>query len=463
MRIRFLGAAGDVTGSAYHVITEEASILVDCGVFQGRKEESAKNRRTKQLENGKLDAVVLTHGHLDHVGRLPLLTRNGYKGPVYATRATLDLATMVLKDSCALQKQDLKRENQKRTRANLPPLEPLYAESDVRKLKALAVPVKYQQRFSVAPGIEARLVDAGHVIGSGSVELTVRENGRKKVVVFSGDLGPRGAPLLRSPEPFKEADAIIMESTYGDRNHRSLHDTALEGREIITKAIEKKAKILVPVFAIGRTQLLLYLLAGAFKNKTLPSFPIYLDSPMAIEATAIYQKNNELFDEEGLEMVHSGELRRQLTSLRPCGKADESRALNNVKGPCLIMAGNGMCTGGRIMHHLRQNLPVPETAVLIVGFQSQGTLGRKLVDGADKVKIFGEQIPVRASIHTMGGFSAHADQSGLLDWFSVIAPAKPRTIITHGEDRARFAFRDLISKRFGVQAVCPALDDEIEI
>ncbi|HEU4768221.1 MAG TPA: MBL fold metallo-hydrolase [Pyrinomonadaceae bacterium] len=463
MKIRFLGAAGDVTGSAYHVITQDASILVDCGFFQGRREESAKNRRTKQIEDGRLDAVVLTHGHLDHIGRLPLLTRNGYKGPVYATKPTLELATLVLKDTVQLQKQDLKRQNQKRARQKLPPLPPLFEEPDVRKLKSLVTPVKYNQRFTVAPGIEARMVDAGHVIGSSSIELTVAENGRKKVVVFSGDLGPRGAPLLNDPVPFNEADAVIMESTYGDRNHRSLHDTAIEGREIIERAIKNKAKILVPVFAIGRTQLLLYLLGGAFMKKTLPRFPIYIDSPMAIEATSIYRRNNELFDTEALEMVQSGELRRSLASAEPCARPGESRALNNVKGPCLIMAGSGMCNGGRILHHLRHNLPIPDTAVLMVGFQSQGTLGRKLVDGAKSLIMFGEEVPVRASIHTMGGFSAHADQTGLLDWYSVMAPSRPRTIITHGEDRARVAFSGLLEQRFGVKPERPALDDVIEI
>ncbi len=463
MKIRFLGAAGDVTGSAYHVMTNQASILVDCGFFQGRKEESQKNRRQKQIEGGQLDGVILTHGHLDHIGRLPLLTRNGYKGPVYATRPTLDIARLILKDSLNLQKQDLKRQNQKRARMKQPPLAPLFEDADVRKLGSLATPVKYKQRFTVAPGIEARLVDAGHVIGSSSVELTVSENGHKKTIVFSGDLGPRGAPLLQDPEPFKEADVVIMESTYGDRNHRSMHDTAIEGREIISKAIVDKAKVIVPVFAVGRTQLLLYLLAGAFKNKTLPRFPIYLDSPMAIEATKVYGRNSELFDAEALGMVESGLLRKSLDSASPCTSPGESRALNSVKGPCLIMAGSGMCTGGRVMHHLRHNLPIPETAVLIVGFQSPGTLGRKLVDGAESVMIMGEEIPVRASIHTMGGFSAHADQSGLLDWFSRIAPSKPRTIITHGEDRARTALSDLIRTRYGVTTECPALDDVIEI
>lgn len=463
MRIHFHGAAGDVTGSAYHVVTKDASIMVDCGFFQGRREENAKNRRKAELEGNRLDAVILTHGHLDHVGRLPLLTRKGYKGPIYATQPTLDIARLILKDSCSLQKQDLKRQNMKRAREGKPPLEPLFEEVDVRKLKPLVMPVKYKQPFTVAKGIEARLVDAGHVIGSASVELTITENGHKKVVVFSGDLGPRGAPLLNDPEPFKEADAVIMESTYGDRKHRSMHDTAIEGREIIAKAIENKAKVLVPVFAVGRTQLLLYLLAGAFQRKTLPRFPIYVDSPMAVEATKVYGRNSELFDEEALGMVKSGELRRSLSCARPTSSPGESRGLNDVKGPCLIMAGSGMCTGGRIIHHLRQNLPIAETAVLIVGFQSHGTLGRKLVDGAESVMIFGEEIPVRASVHTMGGFSAHADQTGLLDWFSTMAESRPRTIITHGEDRARKAFGDLITSRFGLQTEQPALGDVIEI
>jgi metallo-beta-lactamase family protein len=217
------------------------------------------------------------------------------------------------------------------------------------------------------------------------------------------------------------------------------------------------------VFAVGRTQLLLYLLAGAFKRNTLPQFPIFLDSPMAIEATRIYGTNNELFDSEALEMVASGELRKNLGSARACPKPSDSRALNDFKGPCLIMAGSGMCAGGRIMHHLRHNLPIPETAVLIVGFQSHGTLGRKLVDGAKSVMMFGEEVPVRASIHTMGGFSAHADQKGLLEWFSTLAPSRPRTIITHGEDRARRAFGNLISSRYGLNTEQPQLDDVIEV
>jgi metallo-beta-lactamase family protein len=407
--------------------------------------------------------VVLTHAHLDHVGRLPLLTKNGYQGPIYTTRATIDVATLILRDALYLQKADLDRENRKRMRSGLAPLEPLYEEKDVRALRPLVKAIAYDQPVQIAPGMQARLVDAGHVIGSASVELTVEEEGRKKIVVFSGDLGPRGAPLLNDPVPFERADAVIMESTYGDRNHRSLHETAVEARKIIAQAIAARAKILVPVFAVGRTQLLLYLLAAAFRNETLPRFPIYLDSPLAIEATKIYSRNDELFDQEAKALVKSGELRRSLQSARFCPTAKESQALNDVKGPCMIMAGSGMCTGGRILHHLRHNLHRPETVVLIVGFQSPGTLGRQLVDGAKSVSIFGERIAVRASVHTMGGFSAHADQNGLLDWFAAVAASRPRVIITHGENRARKALSDLIRSRHGLRPECPDLGDVIEI
>ncbi|MBZ0160783.1 MAG: MBL fold metallo-hydrolase [bacterium] len=463
MKIYFHGATGGVTGSAYHVTTKHASVLVDCGLFQGSKEERAKNRHRAKLEGGRLDAVVLTHAHLDHVGRLPLLTKHGYQGPIYATQATIDVATLILRDAFYLQQADLERENRKRARSGLAPLEPLYEEKDVRGLRPLVRAVAYDQIIKVAPGIHARLVDAGHVIGSASVELTVEEDGRKKVIIFSGDLGARGAPLLNDPVPFERADAVIMESTYGDRNHRSLRETAIEARHIVEKAIEARAKILVPVFAVGRTQLLLYLLAAAFRNKTLPRFPIYVDSPLAIEATKVYGRHNELFDEEAQAMVKSGELRRQLQSVRFCPTADESRELNNKKGPCMIMAGNGMCTGGRIVHHLRHNLYRPETAILIVGFQSPGTLGRQLVDGKKSVTILGEECVVRASIHTMGGLSAHAGQHDLLNWFAVVAPSRPRAIITHGENPARKALSDLIRSRHGLRPECPNLGDVIEI
>jgi metallo-beta-lactamase family protein len=462
MKIQFHGATGDVTGSAYHVMTKRASVLVDCGLFQGGKRTRDLNRAEARLEGGRLDAVVLTHAHLDHVGRLPILAHRGYRGPIYATKATIDVATLILRDSLRLQQGDLERENRKRARAGERPLEPLYEEKDVRALRPLVRTVAYDRPVSIAPGIQARFVDAGHVIGSASIELTVEEGGQTKVVVFSGDLGPRGAPLLRDAVPFQHADIVVMESTYGDRDHRSLHESALEARRIIAKAIAARAKILVPVFAVGRTQLLLYLLAAAFRNKTLPRFPIFLDSPLAIEATKVYGRHDELFDEEAQAMVKSGELRRQLQSVRFCPTSRDSMAINDARGPCLVMAGNGMCTGGRILHHLRHNLHERSTAVLIVGHQSHGTLGRKLVDGERDVVIFGQPVAVRASIHTMGGFSAHAGQRELLEWFAAVAPSKPRLIITHGEDSARKTLSKLIRERHHIRAELPALGDVIE-
>ena len=463
MKIFFHGATGYVTGSAYHVLTEHASVLVDCGLFQGKRSERKLNFLNYRLEGRRLDAVVLTHGHLDHVGRLPLLTRKGYDGPIYGTRATLDLGKLILLDALALQMSDFERQNRRRMAERLPPLKPLYDEQDVQKLKGLGREVAYGEVTNIAPGIKVRLVDAGHVIGSASIEMTVEEGGRNKTVIFSGDLGPRGAPLLNDPFPFGRADAVIMETTYGDRDHRSLRETALEGREIIARVIEKKAKILVPIFAVGRTQLLLYMLAAAFGRGTLTPFPIYLDSPMAIEATKVYGKHNELFDEEARRMAKSGELRSNLEWTRPTLTPEESRAINEVTGPCMIMAGNGSCTGGRIIHHLRHNLKDPGTAVLISGFQSPRTIGRQLVDGAKAVSIFGQKVPVNASVHTMGGFSSHAGQSDLLKWFGTIAPSKPRLILTHGEDKARTKFSELVEERHGIKAECPELGDMIEI
>jgi metallo-beta-lactamase family protein len=254
-----------------------------------------------------------------------------------------------------------------------------------------------------------------------------------------------------------------MESTYGDRNHRSLEETLIETREIIKKAVENKGKILVPTFAVGRTQVLLYYLGAAFRNKTLPRFPVFVDSPMAIEATKIYAKHVELFDEEALALVKSGDLRKNLDMVKPCPTATDSKALNDVPGPCLIMAGAGMCNAGRIVHHLRQNLHKPETTVLIVGYQSPGSLGRRLVDGEKYVSIFNDRIVVNASVHTMGGFSAHAGQSDLLDWFTAVAPARPRLILTHGEDRARQTLARLIKAQHGIRAECPSLGDLVEV
>lgn len=464
MKITVRGAGGgEVTGSAYLVQTRDAQVLVDCGIFQGRRKVENYNRIPIKGAFDNLDAVVLTHAHLDHTGRLPLLTRAGYSGPVYATPATMDFTDLILSDSAHLQQADVERQNRKRKRMGEPLLDPLYEQPDVDRLRPLYKKLDYDKPTAVAPGVTVRAVEAGHMLGSVSLELTVEDEGKKKVVVFSGDLGPRGAPLHRDYVPFEKADFVFMESIYGNRDHRSLKETAVESREVVKKAVAAGGKILVPAFAVGRTQLLLYLLAGAFQRGTLPQFPIYIDSPMAIKATELYQKHVELFDEEALAMQQSGELREQLDTVKFSPTADDSKALNDVQGPCLIMAGAGMCTGGRILHHFRHNLASPNTTVLMVGYQGEGSLGRLLVDREPTVTIFGEKIPVRASVHTFGGLSGHAGQTDLMRWLGSFAASGPRVFLTHGEDRGRQPLGKLIEDRHQLRVDYPDLNETIEI
>jgi metallo-beta-lactamase family protein len=464
MKITVRGAGGgEVTGSAYLVQTRDAKVLVDCGLFQGTRKVENYNRMPKKGDFEKLDSVVLTHAHLDHTGRLPLLTRAGYAGPIYATPATIDFADLILNDSAHLQQSDVERENRRRRRTGQPLLDPLYEQRDVERLRPLYKKLAYDKPTPLAPGISVRAVEAGHMLGSVSLELKVEDGGKKKVVIFSGDLGPRGAPLHRDYVPFEKADVVFMESTYGDRDHRSLKETAVETRKVVKQAVNAGAKILVPTFAVGRTQLLLYLLAGAFQRGTLPPFPIYIDSPMAIQATKLYAKHVELFDDEALAMQQSGELREQLDTAKFCPTANDSRALNDVQGPCLIMAGAGMCTGGRILHHFRHNLARPGTTVLFVGYQGHGSLGRMIVDGKPTVTIFGEKIPVRASVHTFGGLSGHAGQTDLLRWLDSFAASGPRVFLTHGEERGRKPLGKLIKDRHQLRVDYPGLNDTIEI
>ena len=463
MKITFYGAAGgEVTGSCYLLQTDRANVMIDCGMFQGAQKLENYNRLPQRGPLQKLDSVVLTHAHLDHTGRLPLLTRFGYSRPIFATPATIDLADLILRDSAHLQSEDAKRRNRRRDPAE-PPIEPLYSDREVQKLRPLFKSMKYEHPIAVAPGVAVRAVESGHIFGSASLEVTVDEAGRRKVLIFSGDLGPRGAPMHKDPTPFERADVVFLESTYGDRDHRSLHETAVEAREAVKACVERRGRILVPVFAIGRTQLLLYLLAGAFKRKTLKPFPIFVDSPMAIEATDIYRKHTELFDEEAEEMMQTGELSKNLRSVTALPKAADSRKLASRPGPWLVMAGAGMCTGGRILHHLSNHLGDPTTLLMMVGYQSRGSIGRRIIEGAKQVRIMGKQVPVRATTHTFGGLSGHAGKSDLLQWIGSMAQSRPRVILTHGEDGPRGALAGLIQKRFGLKSDMPDYQQTVEI
>jgi len=463
MKITILGAAGgEVTGSAYYVETNVTGVLVDCGMFQGGKKAEALNRPFP-VPKQPLNAVLITHGHLDHTGRLPLLAKRGLRVPVFATPATIEMAALILRDSAHIQAGDMERRNRKRQRAGEPPEEPLYTAQHAEEVIQLFQPVPYQQPVRVAPGVKAVWAEAGHMLGSASIRLDVEEDGRQKRVVFSGDLGPIGAPILRDFEPFREADMVFLESTYGDHDHRPFAETVQEFVSIVHDTVEKRGKMLVPTFAVGRAQLLMSLLARMLREHKVRPFPIFMDSPMAIEATNIYLHHRELFDDDMIKFIAERPVREDLKTLTLSLTADDSRKINDQPGPCLIMAGAGMCTAGRILHHLKQNLWRPETHVLIVGYQSYESLGRRLVEGAKQVRIFGEKIAVRAQVHTLGGFSAHAGQKDLLGWFSAIAPSKPRVILTHGEDGPREELAKQIQQRFQLPSDLPNMYDMIEL
>jgi metallo-beta-lactamase family protein len=463
MKITLHGAAGDVTGSAYLVETDRARVLVDFGMFQGGQNIEAKNVLPSGLLSNHLDAVLVTHAHLDHTGRLPLLIKGGYTGPIHATKPTVDLAGLILRDSAHLQANEVERNNRKRQRAGKPMQELLYTAQDVEQTMEHFRTVEFHRDVAVAEGITARYVPAGHMLGSASIALTVREAGKTKTVAFSGDIGPAGLAIIRDAEPFQRADMVFMESTYGDRDHKPIKDTLTEFRGIIEHAVARKARILVPAFAVGRTQQIIYHLDELFCAGTVKPFPIYLDSPMAIEASKIYRNYPDLFDEEAKAMERACEIVRSQRYVKTTPTAQDSMKLNDVPGPCLIMAGSGMCNGGRILHHLKHGLWQADTSVMIVGYQGEGTLGRRLVDHAETVKIFGEEIAVKATIHTLNGFSAHAGQTELIKWFSHLAPSKPKVVLTHGEARGREPLAELIQKRFGLKASLPMQGDMIKL
>jgi metallo-beta-lactamase family protein len=437
MELRFFGAAGEVTGSCHILTVAGRRVLLDCGLIQGSREDEQRNRSPWPFDPSEVDAVILSHAHIDHSGRLPLLVKDGYRGPVYAQRATRDLCRIMLRDCGFIAEKEADSENRKRLRKGLAPVKPLFTVADagyaMRRFRGLP----YGERTEVVPGLELRFRDAGHILGSCIVELFLKEGGVERKLVFSGDLGQTGAPILRDPEIVEEADLVLLESTYGDRNHRSREATIDELGEIFNGARHDGGNILIPAFAVGRTQELIYHMSLNRDAWGIERWHVFLDSPMAIEASEVYARYAHLYDEDASRLwQRRGGGPGILPRFTLSRTANQSRAINRISQGAVVIAGSGMCEGGRIKHHLKNNVWRAGCHVIIVGYQAHGTLGRRLVDGARHIRLWGETIRVAATIHTVGGLSAHADQQGLFDWYAGFR-TRPPVFLVHGERAAQ--------------------------
>ncbi|MGN7830614.1 MBL fold metallo-hydrolase RNA specificity domain-containing protein [Pseudoxanthomonas sp. 22568] len=446
MRIEFHGAAGEVTGSMHLLHAGGRRILLDCGMLQGSREAEARNADPFPFEPSSLDALVVSHAHIDHIGRIPLLVRRGFRGPIHAQAATAELMPVMLMDSASLAEADAERANRRR-RDGEPEIQPLYGREDVQAAMAQVRPLAYDQRQPILAGVDIAFRDAGHILGSSIVEIWADD----RKLVFSGDLGQKGTPILRDPSPVRDADLVLMESTYGDRNHRDRPATVRELGDVLEQAWADRGNVLIPAFAVGRSQELLYWFARHWDEWNLSRWRVFLDSPMAGKVVQIYGRHHELFDMEAQEVWRGSPNPFRLPNLHITESTAESMAINQITNGAIIIAGSGMANGGRIQHHLAHNLDRQRTHVVFVGYQAEGTLGRRLVDGARWVRIHGRDHRVNARCHTIGGLSAHADQAGLLAWYGGFEPSPP-VVLVHGEDRAREALAGEIGERFGVTA-----------
>ncbi len=450
MFLQVCGAAREVTGSNYVVEVGQTRFLVDCGMHQGGEKEEALNFAPFTFDPGEIAFVLLTHAHIDHSGRLPRLVRAGYSGPIYATSPTCDLAEIMLLDSAYIQEMDAEWRTRKARRAGRRGLEPLYDQEDARKTIRLLKPLEYSKPIRLAPGVTVVFHDAGHILGSAFLELQLEEQGEQVKVLFSGDVGQPDQPIIRDPDFVKQTDYLLLESTYGDRLHVRDGRPQDELADILVQAKREGGNVIIPAFAVGRTQELLYFLREILEQHHL-DMPIYVDSPLATRATEVYRKHREAFDEEAWKLVDEPGGIFDFPQLHYTQSADESRELNGKRG-IVIISASGMADAGRVRHHLKHNLWRPEAHVVIVGFQAQGTLGRRLLDGDKRVRIFGEEIAVKAHIDEISGLSAHADQAQLLAWASHFAP--PRlTILIHGELQSAMALERLLEEQLHFKVV----------
>ncbi|MCU7843941.1 MAG: MBL fold metallo-hydrolase [Candidatus Thiodiazotropha sp. (ex Monitilora ramsayi)] len=462
MHIEFYGATSGITGSCHILRANGHTVLLDCGLIQGRREEMEKNRLPFPFSVDEISAVVLSHGHIDHSGRIPLLVKQGYQGPIYAQNATVDLCDILLQDSAFLQEKDAQYENKWRQRKKKPLIEPLYTVADARDALENLVGLKYREKREILPGVHIRYRDAGHILGSSSVEVWLNENGKERKVVFSGDLGQYDTPILNDPAAIEEADHVIVESTYGNRRHRNRQATIDEMGQIITEAAHERGNLLIPAFSIGRSQEVLYYLGKYYDQWELGRWQVFLDSPMAIRASKVYWEYPHLYDEEATKLRKKIHEMPHLQNLQLTQSPQESMAINRIKSGAIIISASGMCTGGRIVHHLKHNISRRGAHIMIVGYQAHGTLGRALVDGKPTVRIHGDEYRVKAKIHTVGGLSAHADVDNLSKWIGNFKQ-KPHVHVVHGEPESKQDFRDRLERDFNLQADVPGPGDVLAL
>jgi len=468
MQISFLGAARTVTGSCFLVTTNKYKFLVDCGMFQGQNKEVMLNVEDFTFVPNTIDFMFLTHAHIDHSGRIPKLFNDGFTGKIYTTKATADLCSIMLPDSGHIQEMEIEWINRKRTRAGKHPIPPLYTAEIALKCLDLFEPMPYDEVVQINDDIKVRFRDAGHMLGSAVIEIWVNENGKETKAVFTGDLGNSGTPILRDPEWIGSADILVMESTYGDRNHKAREDRFENFVDIVNETLDKGGRVVIPSFAVGRTQEIVYGLnqnKEKFKEKydRILQTPVYVDSPLAISATEIYKNNPQCYDEEARRYILENKNPVDFPTLKLTRTVDESKAINESNDPAIIISASGMCEAGRIRHHLKHRLWEENSTILFVGHQAQGTLGRRLVDGEKQVRIFGEDITVKARIEYIEGFSGHADQKTLINWLGNFEK-KPQTVfVVHGDPDAQDVFAQLVNDTYGIRTIVPNRGDVFEI
>jgi metallo-beta-lactamase family protein len=460
MRITFWGAARAVTGSRHLLEVQGRQILLDCGLVQGRREEAEARNRHLPFDADSVDAVLLSHAHIDHSGNLPSLVKNGFRGPIHTTRATAGLLEPMLADSAHIQERDVEFVNKRRARKRKALKEPLYTHLDVERTLPLLRTQRYGAPFEVLPGAQVHFRDAGHILGSAITVLDLEEGGRSLRLAFTGDLGRPHLPIIRDPESVPDVDALIIESTYGHRRHDDVTEVTGIFEQLLNRAHEQRGKVIIPAFAVGRTQEIVIVLKELFDEGRVPEMPVYVDSPLAVNVTEVFREHEECFDEETLALLQDEEGDafgfRRLHYVRD---VEESKALNKKDGPMIIISASGMCEAGRILHHLRNNIEDPRTQILIVGFQAAHTLGRKLVERHERVPIFGEEFELRADVVAIDAFSAHADRDELLTWIDGLGRRPHKTFVVHGEEEQSLAFAETLTRRGLPEVVVPELGE----